>query len=120
PGFPPGRVATDHVACAGEAELDQRGGGEDRRAAVIAEQQDLLVETTDVRVAPAAVGVEAPFEHGAWDMERARDDPVALAVDVSANVDQEGAPFACRMCFGRLETLDPRLRSFQQLFEGSP
>ena len=108
--MPPGSVSADHVACVGEAELDQSGGGEDRGAAVVAEQQDLLVEATDVRVAPAAFGVEAPFEHGARDVQRARDDPVALAVDVCANVDQERAPFACGARFGRLEPLDLRSR----------
>jgi len=87
---------------------------------MIAEQQDLLVQATDVRVAPRAVGVEAPFEQGARDVQRAGDDPVALAVEVCANVDQEGAPFVRGACFGRLEPLDSRSRSFQQLFKGPP
>lgn len=86
---------------------------------MIAQQHDVLVEATDVRVAPSAVGVEAPFEHGSRDVERAGDDPVALAVQVCANVDQEGALFVRGACFGRLEPLDSRSRSFQQLFKGS-
>ncbi len=87
---------------------------------MIAEQQDLLVQATDVRVAPRAVGVEAPFEQGARDVQRAGDDPVALAFEVCANVDQERAPLACGACFGRFEPLDPRSRSLQQLFKSSP
>jgi len=87
---------------------------------VIAQQHDLLVEATDVRVAPRAIGVETPFEHGSRDVQRAVDDPVALAVEVGANVDQEGAPFVRVACFGRLEPLDSGSRSFQQLFKGSP
>ena len=85
----PGREAADHVACTGEAELGQRRRREDRGAAVIAEQDDLVVEAANVRVAAWAVGIQAPFEHGAWNVERAGHDAVPLAVASGADVDQE-------------------------------
>ncbi len=70
-------------------------------------------------VAPRAVQLEAPLEHGARDMERTGNDPVALSVDVGANIDQERALLDCGECFGWLEPLDPRLCRVEQLFERS-
>ena len=119
-GFAPGGKAADNVAGKFEAEVEQGGGGEDGGAAVVAEQYDLLGQSADVWVAPRAVWVEPPFEHCPRNVERAGNDAVALAVAVRANVDQEGAPFGRRQCFGRFEPLDPRLRRLEQFFERSP
>ena len=120
PGFPPGDEAADDVARAFEAEVDESGGGEGRGAAVVAEQQDLPVEGADVRVAPGAVRIETPFEHGARNVERAGNDAVALAVDVRTDIDEQRAPLRRRESVGRFEPVDPRLRSLEQLVERSP
>lgn len=76
---------------------------------MVADKQDLLVEAADMRVAPLAVWVNAPFEHGARDVQRAGNDALALTVDVCANVNQQGALLACRKRVHRLEPLDLRL-----------
>ena len=116
----PGGEAADNVAYAFEAEVDQAGGGEAGREAVVAEQQDLLVGAADVRVAPGAFWVDAPFEDGARDVERAGNDAVSLAVEVGANVDQEDTAFGCGERLGRFELLDPRPCRVEELFERSP
>lgn len=87
---------------------------------MVADQHDLLVEAADVRVAPRAVRIEAPLEHGARYMQRAGNDAVALAVDVCANVDQEGALFGCHKRVHRLEPRDLRSSRLEQLVERSP
>ena len=118
-GGVPGSEAADDVGCAPEAEVDQRGSCENGGAAVVAKEHDPVVEAADVRVATRAVQFEAPLEHGARDMERTRNDPVALSVDVCANVDQKGTLLNCGECIGRLEPLDPRSGRVEQLFERS-
>jgi hypothetical protein len=120
PGLAPGGETADDVAHTFEAEVDQRGGGDNGGAAVVTTQHDLLPQAADVRVAPGAVWVEPPFEHCAWDVERAGDDAFALAVEIGANVDQEGAPFSRHQCFSRFEPLDPCLCRVEQVFESSP
>ena len=91
----PGGEAADNVGYAFEAKVDQGGGGEARGIAVVAEQHDLLAEAADVRVARGAFWVEAPFEYGPRDVERAGNDAVALAVEIGASVDQENTTFGC-------------------------
>ena len=120
PGFPPGCEAADDVARVFEAEVDESGGGEGGGAAVVAEQQDLPVEGADVRVAPGAVRIETPFEHGARNVERAGNDAVALTVDLRTDVDQQRAPLGRREGVGRFEPDDPRLRSLEELVERLP
>ena len=119
-GVAPGAEAAQYVPGTFEAEIDQGGGGEDGRAAVVTDHHDLIAQAASVGVAPGAVGVEPPLEHRARDVERAGNDAVALAVDIGANVDEKGAPFDRRQRFTRFEPFDPRLRGFDQLFERSP
>ncbi len=87
---------------------------------MVAEQQNLLVEPADVWAPPLAVGGKPPFEHGARDVERAGNDPVPVALEIGANVDQERAPFERRERFARLEAVDPRLGRLEELVERSP
>jgi hypothetical protein len=87
---------------------------------VVAHQHDLLVKAADVRVAPRALRVKPPFEHGARDVHRTRDDAVALAVDLPANVDEKRALLGGRMRVRGLEPGDLRSSSIKQLVEGSP
>ena len=87
---------------------------------MIAEEQDLLLHPSDMRVAPVAVGVETPLEHCAGNVQRARDDAVALPVSVRANVDQESAMLDCGEGVLRFDPLDPRLRLCNELVERSP
>ncbi len=53
--LPPRLEAADHVAGVRVAEVDERRSREDRRVAVIADQDQRLLEVADVRVAPPAV-----------------------------------------------------------------
>ena len=87
---------------------------------MVTHQHDLLVEAADVRVAPRALRIKPPFEHGARDVQRARDDAVALAVDLSANVDEKRALLCGGMRVHRLEPGDLCSSSIKQLVEGSP
>lgn len=87
---------------------------------MIAEEQDLLLNPSDMRVAPVTVGIEAPLEHGPGNVQRAGNDAVALPVRVRANVDQERALLDCGEGFLRFDPLDPRLRLGNELVEGSP
>ena len=86
---------------------------------MVAKEHDPVVEAAKVRVATRAVQVDAPLEHGARDMERTGNDPVALAVGVCANVDQQGTLLNGGERFGRLEPLDPRAGRVEQLLERS-
>ena len=87
---------------------------------MIAEEQDLLLNPSYMRVAPVAVGVETPLEHGAGNVQRARNDAVALPVRVRANVDQERALLDRGEGVLRLDPLDPRPRLGNELVERSP
>ena len=75
----------------GEAELLEGGGGEARRLAVRADEDQMLVEPDDVRVVEGriGVGIDAPLEHRAGDVHRARDHAVARALVVRARVDEQ-------------------------------
>lgn len=84
---------------------------------MVAEQHDLLLEPSYVRVAPGTVQVEAPFEHRARDVERTGNDAVPLSVGVGANVqDQRSAPGG-RKCSLRLQPFDARSSVVEQLFD---
>ena len=109
PGLAPRLEAADHVAGPRVAQVDERRGGEDRRAAVVAEQDQLPVEAADVRVAPRPVGRRPPLEHGAGDVQRPGHDAVALAIVDRADVDQERACVHRRDRLRRGMALDSRL-----------
>ena len=119
-GVAPRHEAADDVACSCEAEIDEHGRGEDRGVALVAEKQDLLVDSLDVRVAQVAVGIDTPLEHGARDVQRARDDAVALPIGVGANVDQKRPSLDSGESVGGLDSLDPCVRIGNELFEGPP
>ena len=86
---------------------------------MVAEQDDLVVETADMRVAPGAVRVGAPLEDGSGDMKRAGHDAVSLAVAVGADVDQERPAPGGAVGVGRGEADDP-VRGFrEQVVEGT-
>jgi hypothetical protein len=84
---------------------------------VVAEQDELLVELADVRVARVAVWFEAPFEDSARDVERAGDDAVAFAVEVGANVDQKSSGLDGCECVGWFVASDSRSGCIEQLVE---
>src|SRR5438067_10070586 len=73
-----------------------------------------------MRVAPGASGLESPFEHRARNVERARDDPVAIAVDVGADVDQDAVLGSGRECLDGFEPGDPCPRRIEQVVERPP
>lgn len=55
---------------------------------MVAEEDDLGIEASYVRVAPLALGLEPPLENRPWDVEGAGDDTVSLPVCIGADVDQ--------------------------------
>jgi hypothetical protein len=62
-----------------------------RLAAVVAHQDELPIETPDPGVAVGAVGIAAPFQDVARDEDAAGHDPVACALEVAADVDEQRA-----------------------------
>lgn len=85
----------DHVTRSVEAELDQVAGGENGRAAVVTNEDELLVEAADMRVAPLAIQRNAPLEHRSRDVQAAWDDAVEFARVLRANVDDDPAGLGC-------------------------
>ena len=71
----PAPEAADEVRRPSVAELAQVGRCEARRVAVGAEEDEPSLEAADVRVRVARVGVDAPLEDRAGDMDRPGDDP---------------------------------------------
>jgi hypothetical protein len=119
-GFLPGDVTADHITGVYKAKLDQRCGGEDGGAAVVAKEEELPVKTADVWVSPGTVRVEPPFEHGARDVEGAGNDAVALSVTGGSDVDDQCAAVGRREGIDRLEPADPCLRRLEQCVERAP
>jgi hypothetical protein len=76
-----------------EAELDQVAGGENRRVAVVANEDQPLVEAAEVEVSPRAIQGGAPLEHCPRDVQAAGNDAVNLAGVLRADVDDE--PVIC-------------------------
>lgn len=119
-GFFPGREAADDVTDIGEAESDQRRGREDGRATVIAHEHDLPVEAGEIRVPPCAVGVETPLEDGARNVERTRDNAVALTVARGSDVDDHGSSSGGCKCRTGFQAVYSRSRFVEQLIESTP
>jgi hypothetical protein len=87
---------------------------------VVAEQDDLVVETADMRVAPGAVRVGAPLEDGSGDMKRARHDAVSVTVLLRADVDEECAyPHGVVRLRSR-EPDNPPLSGSEEIIERAP
>lgn len=81
--------APDDVAGPVEAELNQVAGGEDRRVAVIAHEDQPLVEAGEVLVTPWTVEGDPPLEDGPRNMEASRDDSTELAGVLGTDIDDE-------------------------------
>ena len=118
-GLTPGGITANDVTGTAEAELEQGRSCKDRGAAVVADQNDPLVEALEVRVAPGAVGIGAPLEHGAGDVERSGQDAVALPVAVGPDVDQQRTRLHGAMGFGRCVANDPLSGAREQVVEGA-
>ena len=87
---------------------------------MVADEHELLVEVAEVRVAPGAVGVESPLEHGARDVQRARDDAVALTIDDRADVDDQRSSLNGAERRPRFVAVDPSACLVEQLVERPP
>lgn len=75
----PGLKATNDVTCELEAKLDEVVCGKDGRIAVVADQNEALVEPAEVPVPPRAIDGDPPFEHGSRDVQTPGDNAVKLA-----------------------------------------
>ena len=86
----PGLEPADEVSGEVESKLDEVARGENRRVAVIANEDEPLAEAAEMPVPPGAVNGDPPFEHGPRDVHRLGDDAVKLASVLRANVDDDG------------------------------
>jgi len=84
---------------------------------VVTEQDELLVEVADVRVARVAVWLEAPFEDRSGNVEGAGDDAIAFAVAVGTKVDQQCACLDGCKCVGWFVASDPCSGCVEELVE---
>jgi hypothetical protein len=69
-----------------EAKLDQVAGGKNRRVAVIANEDQPLVEAAVVVVPPGTIDGDPPLEHRSGDMQTAWNHSVKLAGVLRADV----------------------------------
>ena len=91
PGGLPGLEAADHVRCTGEPHVLQDGGREAQLEARVAHDDLRPLGAADALVARARARVAAPLEDVARDEDRSRDDAVAGALGLRADVDDHGA-----------------------------
>ena len=91
----PGLEPADDVTGSVEAEPDEVASGEYRGVAVVANEDQLLVEVAEVAVAPWAVQGDPPLEHRPRDVQASRDDAVELAGVVGADVDDDAVGGRC-------------------------
>lgn len=119
PGIAPGLETSNDIAHVLEAEVYERRGSEARGVAVVAEEDDVLVKAGDVGAAPVTLGIQAPLQNGAGNVQRARDDAVMYPVGVGPNVDDYRATLHGGTCLSWLESLDPGLRFGEQLLNGA-
>ena len=84
---------------------------------MVAHDDDLLVEATDVRIAPGAIGVGSPLEHRSGNMQRSGDGAIALTVDLGADVDEEGTAACSTARSKRLVARDSSHRPGEQFIE---
>ena len=75
-----------------------------------------VLETADMRVPPGALRRESPLETVRGPMKRARHDPVAVAVEIRADVDDDRPFLDCGEGFGGLDPRDPILSGSKKLF----
>ena len=83
---------------------------------MVADQDDLAVQPTDVRIAPFTVRRDTPLEHRARDMKGARDDAVAFAVLARADVDEQRTRLYRRVRVSRGAPFDPVGRRSEEPF----
>ncbi len=84
----PGDETADHVGRPHKAQLLKRRRPETRRVPVRADEDDPLVETLHVRVSVRGivVGIEAPLENRAGNVDRPGNDAVSPSLVIRARV----------------------------------
>lgn len=111
----PGVEPADHISGVAEAELHEVARRENRRVAVVADQDQRLVEAPEVGVSPRAIQGDAPLEHGPWDVQGPGYDAVTLAGILGADVDDDGFHGRGGEGRGSLEAGDPLCGNPDQL-----
>ena len=86
---------------------------------MVADQDQSLVGPGDGRVAPLAVRSDPPLEDGSRDVERVWDDPVPLAREIGADVDEERAGVGLLVRLGRCEPVDRLGGTTNEIVEGA-
>ena len=85
----PGFESADDVTGSVEPKLDEVAGGKNRRVAVVANEDQLLVEASEVEAAPRAIHGDPPLEHRPRDVQTRWDDTVNLAGVRRTDVDDD-------------------------------
>ena len=80
-----------------------------------AEKYQSLVCSADFWVSPRRVGIDAPFQHAARDVEGARNDPVTLAFMIGAQVNDERPSLRRIKRVARFESRNPPPCTVKQL-----
>jgi hypothetical protein len=91
----------DEIGRAAEAEELECRGGQARLVALVAHDDDEVIELRCIGMPMLARRIHSPFEHVAWDHERAGDDSVSRDLRLTPDVDQPRSvtPRAiCRSC----------------------
>lgn len=85
----PGLKSSYDVTGSIEAKLDEVTRGENRRVAVVADEDQPLVKAAEVAVAPWAVQCDPPLEHRPRDVQASGDDTETLAGVLRTDIDDD-------------------------------
>lgn len=102
----PGLEPADDVCGKLEAELDEVARRENRRVAVIANEDQPLIQPAEVAVSPPTIHGNSPLEYGPRNMDAPGDHAVDLAIVLGADVDHDPSA-ADGKCLRRMEPDDP-------------
>jgi hypothetical protein len=114
---PPCLKPTLNIGRPREAQLPHRRRRQTGLIALIAHQDDMVIELRRTGVAVLTRWIQPPFEDVPWDYQRSRDDPIPRNLRIGANVDQN-RPTAHRLQrLSRREPAQAATRSCQKLID---
>ena len=113
-GLGPGLEPTDEVRGACQSQLPQGSGGQAGRVTGLADDYDWLVRPAEGGMTMGTGGVEAPFEHIAFDHERPRDPTELGPLRHRADVYEQSAGCAKPARLARMDATVGGTGPFQQ------
>jgi len=84
---------------------------------VVAEHDDSAVEAADMGIPPLARRIGAPFQHGAWEMQRAGHDSIPCPSGLGADVHDQRACRGGGLRLAGLEPVDPPPRGLEEVVD---